>query len=34
MGIITLKGRTPSPLAQRFLEALRGVVKPLRDAGS
>jgi DNA-binding transcriptional LysR family regulator len=34
MGIITLKGRTPSPLAQRFLEALRGAVKPLRDAGS
>jgi len=32
MGIITLKGRTPSPLAQRFIERLRGVVKPLRDA--
>jgi DNA-binding transcriptional LysR family regulator len=32
MGIITLKGRTLSPLAQLFLDRLRGVVKPLRNA--
>jgi DNA-binding transcriptional LysR family regulator len=30
MGIITLKGRTMSPVAQLFLDRLRGVVKPLR----
>jgi DNA-binding transcriptional LysR family regulator len=32
MGVITLKGRTLSPLAQLFLDGLRGVVKPLRNA--
>jgi DNA-binding transcriptional LysR family regulator len=32
MGIITLRGRTPGPLAQRFIDGLRGVVKPLRNA--
>jgi hypothetical protein len=30
MGIITLKGRTMSPVAQLFLDRVRGVVKPLR----
>jgi DNA-binding transcriptional LysR family regulator len=34
LGIITLKGRTLSPLAQLFLDRLRAVIKPWRNARS
>jgi DNA-binding transcriptional LysR family regulator len=29
IGIITLKNRTPSPVAQRFIDSSREVAKPL-----
>jgi DNA-binding transcriptional LysR family regulator len=29
IGIVTLKGRTPSPVVQRFIECAREVAKPL-----
>jgi hypothetical protein len=32
-GIITVKNRTLSPLAQLFLDRLRSIVKPLIKAG-
>src|SRR5262245_22830431 len=32
-GIITVKNRTLSPLAQLFLDRLRSIVKPLMKAG-
>jgi DNA-binding transcriptional LysR family regulator len=32
IGIVTLKNRTPSPLAQLFLDRVRGVTKPLSKA--
>jgi hypothetical protein len=31
-GVVTLKDRTLSPLAKRFIEAAREVAKPLADA--
>ncbi len=32
MGILTLKNRTPSPLAQLFIEHARDIARPLAEA--
>jgi hypothetical protein len=33
IGLITLKGRTLTPLAQLFIETVRAVAKPMAQAG-
>lgn len=31
VGVVTLKNRTPNPVARLFIECVRGIVKPLAD---